>query len=207
MLKDMKIKNFMDLLASKSATPGGGSVAALTGAMGAALLSMVGNLTIGKESYQDVEDEVKILLRKSETLRAALEELVEQDIEVFNQLMAVMKLPKTNEEEKENRKKQIQTALVDAAKVPLDIAHKCIDVIGVCQKMAERGNKNAISDVGVGVILAVAAFESAIINVRINLKSIKDEVIKTEIREEINNLIAISKEEKERVLETVFQKL
>ncbi|MDD3656024.1 MAG: cyclodeaminase/cyclohydrolase family protein [Atribacterota bacterium] len=207
MLKDMKIKNFMDLLASRSATPGGGSVAALTGAMGAALLSMVSNLTVGKEKYQDVEEEIKELLKKSERLRATLEELMEKDIEAFNQLMAVMKLPKTNEEEKKDRNQKMQIALIEAAKVPLAVARKSKELIDMCQEMARKGNKNAISDVGVGVLLAEAAFNGAVINVKVNMNLIKDENLKKELTEEIKSLTGLIKGEKDRVLEIVLQRL
>lgn len=207
MIKEMKIKNFMDLLASSSATPGGGSVAALTGAMGAALLSMVSNLTLGKEKYRDIEDEIKGLLKRSESLRAQLEKLTEEDVEAFNQLMAVMKLPKNNEKEKKDRDQRLQIALIEAARVPLEVAKKSKEIIDMGQEIASKGNKNAISDVGVGVILAEAALESAIINVKINLKLIRDESIKKEITEEINNITELVKEEKDKVINEVLQRL
>ncbi len=207
MLKDMKIKNFLDMLASKSATPGGGSVAALTGTMGAALLSMVSNLTVGKEQYKEVEDDIKDLLKKSESFRTTLEELMEKDVEVFNQFMAIMKLPRTNEEEKKDRNKKMQIALIEAAKVPLEIARKSKEVIDICLEIADKGTRNAISDVGVGVLLAEAAFHSAIINVKINLNMIKDENIKKEFSQEIESLNSQVKGEKDRVLKIVLQRL
>ncbi len=207
MLEDMKIKNFLDLLASKFPTPGGGSVAALTGAMGAALLSMVGNLTVGKEEYKDQETDIKGLLKKSESLRINLEQLIEKDVEVFNQFMVIMKLPRTNEEEKKERSKKIQVAVLEAAKVPLEVARKSKEVIDICLEIAHKGNKNAISDVGVGVLLAEAAFHSAIINVKINLNMIKDEKIKKELTLEIENLNNQIKGERDRVLEVVLQRL
>ncbi len=207
MIKEMKIKNFMDLLASSSATPGGGSVAALTGAMGAALLSMVSNLTLGKEKYRDIEDEIKGLLKRSESLRAQLEKLTEEDVEAFNQLMAVMKLPKNNEKEKKDRDQRLQIALIEAARVPLEVAKKSKEIIDMGQEIASKGNKNAISDVGVGVILAEAALESAIINVKINLKLIRDESLKKEIIEEIKNITELVKEEKDKIINEVLQRL
>ena len=100
MLKDQKVSNFLENLASKSATPGGGSVAALTAAMGAALLSMVNNLTIGKEKYQAVEDDIRKLLEKSEKLRNDLEYLIERDVMAFNAFMSALKIPKNNEQHK-----------------------------------------------------------------------------------------------------------
>jgi formiminotetrahydrofolate cyclodeaminase len=207
MLKDMKIKNFLDMLASKSATPGGGSVAALTGTMGAALLSMVSNLTVGKEQYKEVEDDIKDLLKKSESFRTTLEELMEKDVEVFNQFMVIMKLPRTNEEEKKDRNQKMQIALIEAAKVPLEIARKSKEVIDICLEIADKGTRNAISDVGVGVLLAEAAFHSAIINVKINLNMIKDENIKKEFSQEIESLNSQVKGEKDRVLKIVLQRL
>ncbi|NLL61585.1 MAG: cyclodeaminase/cyclohydrolase family protein [Candidatus Atribacteria bacterium] len=207
MLKDRKIKNFLDLLASKAATPGGGSVAALTGAMGAGLLSMVGNLTTGKEKYKDVEDRIKELLSRSENLRIEFEGLMESDVAVFNELMAIMKLPRATEEEKEKRDQKMQIALVEAAKVPLAVAQKSKELIDCCKEIAGIGSKNAISDVGVGVLLAEAAFHSAIINVKINLNLIKDEKIKEELNEEINNLTESVKGEKDQVLEVVLRRL
>lgn len=207
MLKDMKIKNFMDMLSSKSATPGGGSVAALTGAMGAALLSMVDNLTIGKEQYKEVEDDIKDLLGKSENLRKTLEELMERDVEVFNQFMVIMKLPRTNEEEKKERNQKMQVALIEAARVPLEVAKKSKEVIDICLEVAFKGTKNAISDVGVGVLLAEAAFHSAVINTKINLNMMKDENTKKELSQEIENLNSLVKGKKERVLEIVLKRM
>ena len=207
MLKDMKIKNFLDMLASKSATPGGGSVAALTGTMGAALLSMVSNLTVGKEQYKEVEDDIKDLLKKSESFRTTLEELMEKDVEVFNQFMVIMKLPRTNEEEKKDRNQKMQIALIEAAKVPLEIARKSKEVIDICLEIADKGTRNAISDVGVGVLLAEAAVHNAIINVKINLNMIKDKNIKKEFFQEIESLNSQVKGEKEKVLEIVLERL
>ncbi|MGE4413121.1 MAG: cyclodeaminase/cyclohydrolase family protein [Candidatus Caldatribacteriota bacterium] len=207
MLKDQKIKTFLDSLASESATPGGGSVAALTGAMSAALISMVSNLTVGKEKYRHLEDDIKLLLQKSESLRAKLEELMEKDVEVFNQLMAIMKLPRNNEEEKRERNQKMQIALIEAAKVPLEVARKSKELIDICQEIADKGNKNAISDAGVAVILAEAAFDSAIINVKINLNMIKDEKRNNSLTEEINNLNASVKGKKDKVLEKVLARM
>lgn len=207
MLKDQKIKNFLDSLASKAATPGGGSVAALAGAMGAGLISMVGNLTTGKEKYMDVEGQIKELLGKSEGLRTEFERLMEDDVAVFNEFMATMKLPRDTEKEKEKRNQRIQIALIEAAKVPLAVAQKSKELIDCCQEVADIGSKNAISDVGVGVLLAEAAFHSAIINVKINLNSIKDKKIKEKLNEEIDNLTKSVKGKKDRVLEVVLQRL
>ena len=205
--KDKKIKTFLDTLASKSPTPGGGSAAALVGAMSAALLSMVGNLTIGKEKYLDVENDIKRLLEKSEKLRADFEELIEKDIEAFNQFMAVMKLPKETKEQKENRSREMQNALKDAANVPLEIARKSLEVLNICQEVAAKGNKNVISDAGVGAIVAEAAFESAILNVKINSGMIKDEKDKKDLKREIEELNRLVKGKKDKAMGIVLKKI
>jgi len=205
--KDKKIKTFLDTLASKSPTPGGGSAAALVGAMSAALLSMVGNLTIGKEKYLDVENDIKRLLEKSEKLRADFEELIEKDIEAFNQFMAVMKLPKETKEQKENRSREMQNALKDAANVPLEIARKSLEVLNICQEVAAKGNKNVISDAGVGAIVAEAAFESAILNVKINSGMIKDEKDKKDLNREIEELNRLVKGKKDKAMGIVLKKI
>jgi len=206
-IKDKKIKTFLDTLASKSPTPGGGSAAALVGAMSAALLSMVGNLTIGKEKYLDVENDIKRLLEKSEKLRADFEELIEKDIEAFNQFMAVIKLPKETKEQKENRSREMQNALKDAANVPLEIARKSLEVLNICQEVAAKGNKNVISDAGVGAIVAEAAFESAILNVKINLGMIKDEKDKKDLKREIEELNRLVKGKKDKAMGIVLKKI
>ena len=205
--KDKKIKTFLDTLASKSPTPGGGSAAALVGAMSAALLSMVGNLTIGKEKYLDVENDIKRLLEKSEKLRADFEELIEKDIEAFNQFMAIIKLPKETKEQKENRSREMQNALKDAANVPLEIARKSLEVLNICQEVAAKGNKNVISDAGVGAIVAEAAFESAILNVKINSGMIKDEKDKKDLNREIEELNRLVKGKKDKAMGIVLKKI
>lgn len=207
MLKDQKITNFLDTLASKSATPGGGSVAALTGAMASALLSMVGNLTIGKEKYQDVEDDVRKILERSEKLRDEFEILMEKDVEAFDQFMAILKLPKETEKQKEIRKEKMQVALVEAANVPLEVARKSRELLAICQEIAEKGNKNVISDAGVGVILAEAALESAILNVKCNLGMIKDEQVKERFNSEVDDLMELGKGEKVKVVRIVLERI
>jgi len=207
MLKDQQIKNFLDTLASKSPTPGGGSVAALTGSMGAALLSMVGNLTIGKKKYIHVEDDIKRLLKRSEILRADFEELMERDTEAFNQFMAIMKLPKETEEQKEERRKKMQIALIEAANVPLEVARKSLEVLNICQEIANKGNKNVISDAGVGAILAEAAFDSAILNVKINLAMIQEEKVKSNLNHEIEDLLGLARGKKDKAVEIVLKKI
>ncbi len=207
MLIDKKVSNFLDGLASNSPTPGGGSVAALTGALGAALISMVGNLTIGKKKYEDVEEDIKKIIGSSEKLRYELSQLIEEDVKVFNNFMATYKMPRETEDEKKMRTEKIQEALIEAAKIPLRVAYKCLDIMILSQEAAEKGNINVISDAGVAVLMAEAALESAILNVKINLRKIKDEKIRTELSSSIKELLLKENGQKEEVLEIVESKM
>jgi glutamate formiminotransferase/formiminotetrahydrofolate cyclodeaminase len=207
MLIDKKINNFLDELASNSPTPGGGSVAALAGALGAALVSMVGNLTIGKKKYEDVEEDIKKIISSSEKLRYELSQLIEEDVKVFNNFMATYKMPKETEDEKKIRAEKIQESLIEAAKVPLKVAYKCLDILYLSKEVAEKGNINVVSDGGVAVLMAEAALESAIINVKINLRMIKDEKVRTELSSSIKEISLKEKGQKEKVLEIVDSKI
>ena len=207
MLIDKKINNFLDELASNSPTPGGGSVAALAGALGAALISMVGNLTIGKKKYEDVEEDIKKIISSSEKLRYELSQLIEEDVKVFNNFMATYKMPKETEDEKKVRAEKIQESLIEAAKVPLKVAYKCLDILSLSKEVAEKGNINVVSDAGVAVLMAEAALESAILNVKINLRMIKDEKVRTELSSFIKEILFKEKGQKEKVLEIVDSKI
>jgi len=163
MLIDKKVSNFLDELASNSPTPGGGSVAALAGALGVALISMVGNLTVGKKKYEEVGEDIKRIISSSEKLRYELSQLIEEDVKVFNNFMSTYKMPKETEDEKKVRAEKIQESLIMAAKVPLKVAYKCLDILSLSKEVAEKGNINVVSDAGVAVLMAEAALESAII--------------------------------------------
>ena len=207
MLIDKKIQNFLDELASNSPTPGGGSVAALAGALGAALISMVGNLTIGKKKYEDVEEDIKKIISSSEKLRYELSQLIEDDVTAFNNFMATYKMPKETEDEKKIRAEKIQESLIEAAKVPLIVAYKCLDILSLSKEVAEKGNINVVSDAGVAVLMAEAALESAILNVKINLRMIKDEKVRAELSSSIKEILLKEKGQKEKVLEIVDSKI
>lgn len=207
MLTDKKVGNFLDELASNSPTPGGGSVAALAGALGAALISMVGNLTIGKKKYEDVEEDIKKIINSSEKLRYELSQLIEEDVKAFNNFMATYKLPKETEDEKKMRMEKIQEALIEAARIPLKTAYKCLDIMILSQEIAKKGNINVVSDAGVAVLIAEAALESAMLNVKINLRMISDEKVRTELSSSIKEILLKEKGQKEKVLEIVEQKI
>jgi formiminotetrahydrofolate cyclodeaminase len=168
------VQFFLDDLAGPGATPGGGSAAAIMGAMGAALVSMVCNLTIGKKGYENVEAEMRAVLAQAEPLRARLLAMVNEDIAAFDSLMAGYKMPKSTDQEKAARSAVIQKGLQGATQVPLDCAVACAEVVRLTVRAAEVGNLNVISDVGVGVLAAWGALRSAALNVHINAPQIKD---------------------------------
>jgi len=173
-IKDQSIQFFLDELASKSATPGGGSVSALMGAQSAALTSMVCNLTIGKPKYAEVEAEIQALLQKSEALREKLTGLIKADVEVFNRLMTAYSLPKETDEEKAARTEVIQAVLKAATQVPLDCARACAEAIDLSRCAANKGSLGVISDAGAAVMAGYSGLKSAALNVYINTGSLKD---------------------------------
>jgi methenyltetrahydrofolate cyclohydrolase len=195
-LGTMPIDEFLDLLASSNPTPGGGGIAALVGAQAAGLISMVCNLTIGKAKYADVQDEVKALLAQSEELRASLHRLVDEDARAYSQVMDSYKLPKNSDDEKAARSARIHEATIEASRVPLEIARQCARVIDLSLPAARLTNVQAIGDVAMAAYLAEGALQGAVINIDINLRSIKD---RDAIRGLLDDAIALSQGQRERV--------
>jgi formiminotetrahydrofolate cyclodeaminase len=188
-IKDNSVQNYLDTLASKNATPGGGSAAALMGAQAAALVSMVCNLTIGKPKYAEVETEMQALLEKSENLREEFTDMIKADVDVFNRLMATYGLPKETDDEKEARSAKIQIVLKDATNVPLACAKACAEVIELSRVAAEKGSVAVISDAGVAVMSGYAALKSAALNVYINAASLKDKEFATQKLAELETVL------------------
>ncbi len=197
------MKKYLDEAASGASTPGGGSVAALAGTLGAALTSMVCNFTVGKKKYKDVEAEVAEILEKSEKLRSDLTELMQADTEAYGGVSEAYGMPRKTSEEKKARTKAIQAALKNALEVPLKAAICCYDILKLNEPLVEKGNPNLISDVGVAVVLAEAALQSAALNVEINLAYIKDEEFCKVVREKLAPIIADCTEIKTTVFEKV----
>jgi methenyltetrahydrofolate cyclohydrolase len=168
------IEEFLERLASGDPTPGGGSAAAIMGAMGAALVSMVCNVSMGKKGYEAAEDELRAVRAQSETLRLRLTAMVAQDVDAFDGLMAAYKLPKLSDEDKARRVDAIQASLRRATEVPLDCTRACAEVIGLARRAGELGYRGVISDAGVGAAAAYAAARSAALNVYINAPALKD---------------------------------
>jgi formiminotetrahydrofolate cyclodeaminase len=189
-LTEKPVTSFLDELASNAPAPGGGSVAALGGALGAALISMVCNLTLGKKGYDEVQGDINDLLSQSEALRAELTNLLEEDVKVYTAYSVAAKLPRGTEEEKAERTRAVQAALKGATMVPMRIAEAAVKVMDLCMPTAEKGNKWAVSDAGVAVLMAEAALRSAALNVLINLGSIKDQEFVDEKRAHLDSLLA-----------------
>ena len=188
MLSNSTIENYLDKAAAGTAVPGGGSVAALNGALAAGLIEMVAHLTIGKKGYEAVEEEMKALAAEAANLRSKLTESIDKDADAYTEVMAAYKLPKTTDEEAAVRKEKIQYAIKHAALVPLAVARDAVAVINLAGEAIRKGNKNAASDGAVAAMNARTGALAAIYNVRINLGSIKDERFVNELTQEVKEL-------------------
>ncbi len=182
-------KGFLDLVAAKTATPGGGSVAALAGALAGALGAMVCRLTVGKKKYAAVSGELTEVLNKIDNLRSELTFLIEKDAQAFDQVMTAMKMPKYTDFEVQQRDLRLQEATILAASVPLEVMEKTVAVMELLPVMAEKGNENSISDVGVANLMANSALRGAHLNVRINIPGLADEKKKTELSDKAADLL------------------
>jgi formiminotetrahydrofolate cyclodeaminase len=204
---DQPLRHFMDKLASKAPEPGGGSVAALMGALGAALISMVANLTLGKEKYKDVQPQLETLVKESEKVRAEMQDLLQKDTEAFGAFGDVYKMPKNTDAEKAARTAKMQETLKKACQVPFEIGLKSLEVAKLAERAADIGNVAAVSDAGVAVLLAQACAQSAALNVKINVNSIKDEAYNkttwTRMQDVLTQVAALEK----NVMETTYKKM
>ena len=190
MLIDKTIVELLAETAGDSAVPGGGSIAALSGASAAALVEMVANLTIGKKNYEDASDLMIGISEKASLLRVELLEAVDRDSDAFAKVMEAFKLPKETQEEKEARTIKIQSAFKQAAIVPLGVAQKSKAVLDLAKDVVLKGNKNAVTDGAVAGMMARSAALGAIYNVGINLVSIKDEDFVKKVSVEIDEIKA-----------------
>ena len=189
-IKDTAVEPFLDQLASSGATPGGGSAAAIIGAMGAALVSMVCNLTIGKKKYANVEAEMKDVLGKAEALRHKLTGMIEDDVKAFDAVMGAYGMAKETDADKAAREYAIQAALKQATDVPMRCCHAARAVIDLAEVASAKGNLNVISDAGVAVLAAYAALRSAALNVFTNAKMITDRTFAEAKLKELDKLLA-----------------
>lgn len=185
---------FLDQLASAEPTPGGGSASALAGALAAALVSMVCRLTLGRETFAAVEVEMQQTLQQAERLRGRLAQAVNGDAQAYAAVVAACRLPRSSEAEREARAAAIQAALLEATRVPLDVACDCAQVLDLARFVAAEGNPNAASDGRVAILLAEAALHGAIHNVQINLPGLKDMGLADRVRQEVSELLALAEQ-------------
>jgi formiminotetrahydrofolate cyclodeaminase len=207
MLTQKPVRTFLDELASSAPAPGGGSAAALGAAIGAALVSMVANLTVGKKKYVDVQEDIQRILERSETLRRRCVELLEQDVTAYTKVSEAYRMPRETDEQKEARSAAIQEALKGATSVPMALAEACVQILKLCPETAEKGNLRAVSDVGVGALMAEAALRAAALNVWINLGSIKDQDFVLKEGGRLKALLEGTAQLKEEILKDVEAKL
>ncbi len=198
---------FIDALASKAPTPGGGGASAYVGALASALATMVGNLTVGKKKYADVEAEVYMGMERLEALRERLIELVDEDADAFGSLAAAYGLPKGSPEEIAVKNTAMQTALVGACEVPLEIMQCIVKVIKECEFLGYHGSRLALSDVGVAVAFAKAALQGASLNIYINAGSIEDQGRARKYREELGQMLDQAIPIADRVYEYVVKEI
>jgi len=186
-LAGLSVEEYLRRLAGGDPTPGGGSASALAGALGASLVSMVCNLTLGRERYASFEADARALQAEADALRQRLQRGIDEDAEAYDGLMATYRLPRGTDEEKAARTEAIQAATHEAALVPLGLAEASGQVIELAERALGKTNPNAASDLAVAALLGVAALDGAAANVEVNLASLKDERAKTEIGARLEN--------------------
>ena len=207
MLTKKTVSSFLDELASPSPAPGGGSVAALAGALVAALTTMVCNLTIGKKKYIAVDEDMKKVRAEAEKLRMRFTELVDADTQAFNKVMEAYTLPKDSEAQKTLRSAAIAAATKEATLIPLEVMKHCIDAMALAQQVASSGNTNSVSDAGVSALMLYAACEGAALNVRINLNGLSDGDFVGWKSDEVESLLKTSRMMLEETSEMVAAKI
>ncbi len=174
MLVDLSVEEFSQVLGSDSPAPGGGSVAALSGTLGADLVSMVCRLSISKKGFESFESELEEIFDNAQALSKSLLKRIDLDTEAFNGVMAGFKMPKETDDEKAARRDAVQAAYKEAVQSPLGIARECLAVLTLAENLGGKSNPNTLSDLGVASQQAYAGLAGAIMNVNINLPSIKD---------------------------------
>lgn len=207
MLVDLSIKDFLAETASNTPVPGGGSISALNGAIATALTEMVANLTIGKKKYADYEGQMKTIATEAATIRERLIGYIDEDSDAYNRVFSAFKLPKETEEEQATRSAAIQEATKEAALVPMRVAEEVGSVMETIIYVAHKGNQNAVTDACVAMMAARTCVLGALLNVRINLSSIKDEEFVRRLAEQADHLEAEAIRIEQKLLEWVKKQL
>lgn len=204
MLTDQKVNEFLEQTASGKPVPGGGSVSALSAALGAGLTEMVANLTVKKKGYEAVEARMQDIAATGRSLRDKLAAAVEDDANAYNDVLAAYKMPKNTEAEQEARSRAIQEAMQNAARVPMAVAYDALQVMDLAERVIREGNRNAVSDGAVGAMMARTAALGALFNVRINLASVKDTAFVEEMAREVEKLERRVPEREKEILSYIF---
>lgn len=207
MIKEQVIQDFLDVLSSKEPVPGGGGASALCGAVGNALGQMVANLTVGKKKYAEAEPEVKEHLEKMVKLQAEFTALADDDAKVFAPLAKAYSLPSETEEQKAYKAEVMETNLLAASAVPLQIMEKSMQMLIILDRLADIGSRMAVSDVGVAVQSTRAALLGAAMNVYINTKSMKDRNKAEELNNSANKMIEEGSRQADRIYDKVLKAL
>ncbi len=210
-LMEMTLQEFADLLASKEPAPGGGSTAALAGVLAASLIMMISNLSFGKKAFEELapqeQDRFQADFARVQELKGELEALVEEDTKAFQQFMLALKLPKETESDKEIRSKALAAASRGALDVPLATARLCAELLRHLPLIAQLGNKNAVSDAGVGALLAMAGLKGAILNVKTNLPGIDDPQLQADTMAAVKELSQEAGLLKKEIMQLVEERL
>ncbi len=199
-MNDLSVKSFAQELAAKVSVPGGGGASALVGALAAALGSMVGNFTLGKKKYADVEPDIIVLMEKAENLRNELLACIDKDAEGFEPLSRAYGLPK----DAPGRDETLEKCLHDAAAVPMEIAELSCKVIELSEEFAAKGSKLMISDAGCSAVFAWSALYGAALNVRVNTKLMKDREYAAGLDKRIDSLMEEYWKRADKVYEDVY---
>ena len=202
-LEDLSIREFLSKTASGSPVPGGGSIAALSAAIAASLSEMVAHLTIGKKGFEAKEEQMNDIVEAAAEYRNKLIKDIDRDADSYNDVLTAFRLPKGNEQEDKIRKQAIQDAFKKASLVPLDVAKNAFKIIELADGVVKHGNKNAVTDGAVAVMMARTAVLSALYNVKINLSSIKDVDFVERIRKDITSLESEIKNKEREILSGV----
>ncbi|MCF7925176.1 MAG: cyclodeaminase/cyclohydrolase family protein [Candidatus Izimaplasma sp.] len=210
-LMNETLSSFIALVDSNQPTPGGGSVSALAASLGVALSGMLGKVTTNKKAFlkldESIQEKIHQILNELEASKTVLLTLVDEDTNAFNQIMKAFKLPKNSKEEKAHRNQVIQQATLTAIKVPHQVATEAVQVLSNLDNLVRYGNSNAITDLGVGVLLLSAGIEGALFNIEINLGMLKDKTKNTYYKKEISRIKETTDQLKTNLLENIHKQL
>ncbi|MFZ5590489.1 MAG: cyclodeaminase/cyclohydrolase family protein [Bacillota bacterium] len=209
-MSDMFDRSFRQILAvaaSDAPTPGGGSVSAMVGALGVAMTAMVGNLTVGKPKYAEVEGKVKEITARAYYIINRLEKLVAADIAAFGKFMDVYRMPKNTEEEKAKREEMMQKALKTATNEPMEIARTLLEALKITEELSHIGNKMAISDAGVAAYVCEAALNAVLLSADINIPMITDQEFVQQVLAEKERIVNRARELKEAAVAKVNERM